>query len=75
MIKIIEDVSGLIKDDKFIYLTEYSQYANVYGSIQKAIRDNSSLTIVVKISAVMTWFDKLKYRYDNNVFEYENNYI
>ena len=71
MITIIEDISGLITEEKHIYLQEYSEYVKIYISIQKAIQENTNLTIVVRISVVLTWFEKLASRYETNVFKFE----
>src|SRR3989339_484667 len=71
MIRIIEDSSGLIKDDAFIYLNEYCDYVSIFEAIQKAIQKRSNLTVIVKKVAVVNWFEKLKSRYEDNVIEIE----
>lgn len=71
MITVIEDISGLIKEDEYIYLNEYSEYVGLYKLIQKAIKNHSNLTIVVKISVVITWFEKLAHRYEDHIFNFK----
>lgn len=72
MITVIEDKSGYIDKKELVFISEYKDYITTYSLIQKAIKDNVDLTIVVKISLVKNWIEKMSQRYDPHLFVFKS---
>ncbi len=71
MIIVIEDISGLIKEDNYHYINDYYEYVLVYKLIQEAIQKKDDLNVIVRKSVVITWLKKLSNRYEDHIFNFE----
>ena len=71
MIKVIEDISGLIKKDTYHYINDYYEYVKEYKLIQEAIQKRDDLTVVVRKPIIKTWLEKLSARYEDHIFKFE----